>query len=58
MSQKTKSTTEKETWVEESLFGLGSHHKTTISDGNQKVEGRGRTSEESQRIASDKYKRR
>ncbi|MBN1861624.1 MAG: hypothetical protein JW840_09215 [Candidatus Thermoplasmatota archaeon] len=49
MKQNTKSRTEKETWVEESIFGLGSHYKTTISDGDQKVEGRGRTSEVSQK---------
>lgn len=55
MGKKTKSRTEKETWLEESLFGLGSHYKTTISDGDRKVEGRAHDSEESQRIASDKW---
>lgn len=55
MSKKSTSKTEKETWAEETIFNLGSHHKTTISDGNRKVEGRGRTSEESQKIASRKW---
>lgn len=58
MGKDTKSRTEKETWVEESLFGLGSHYKTTITDGNKTTEGRGRTSEESQKIASDKHEKR
>ena len=51
MGKETKSRTEKETYFEESLFGLGSHYKTTI-DG---VTERGRTSEESQKRASEKY---
>lgn len=55
MSKKTSSKTEKETWIEEAIFGLGSHHKTTISDGDKKVEGRGSTSEKSQKVASDKW---
>ena len=52
MSEK-KSTTEKESFVEERAFG-GSHYKTSISDGEKAVEGRGMTSEESQKIASEK----
>lgn len=56
MDQKSKSTTEKETWVEESIFNLGGHHKTSITDGDRTVTGRGNTSEESQKIASEKWK--
>ncbi len=53
MSEK-KSETEKESFVEERIIG-GSHYKTTISDGEKKVEGRGNTSEESQKVASEKW---
>ena len=52
MGEKT-SKTEKETFLDERIFG-GHHYKTTISDNEKKVEGRGRTSEESQKVASDK----
>jgi hypothetical protein len=52
-----QSRTEKEEWVEESLFNLGHHYKTTISNGDKKIEGRGRTSEEAERIASEKWDR-
>ena len=55
MDKETKSRTEKESWIEERIFGLGDHYKTTISDGGKKAEGRGRTSEEAQRIAKDKW---
>ena len=51
----TKSKTEKESWIEERLFGLGHHYLTTISDDDRKVEGRGHTSEESQKVASEKW---
>jgi len=51
---KTTSRTEKESFVIESLIG-DSHYKTTISDGKDRVEGRGRDAEESQSIASDKW---
>ena len=54
MGKDTTSRTEKENWVEESIFG-DHHYKTTISDGKDKEEGRGRTPEESQKIASDKW---
>ncbi len=53
---KKESRTEEESFVEERIFG-DHHHKTTISDGHKKAEGRGRTSEESQKIASDKWDR-
>lgn len=36
MSKKTTPKTEKETWFEERIFGLDSHRKTTISDGDKK----------------------
>ncbi len=52
-SDKT-SRTEKESFIEEAIFG-DHHHKTTISEGGKSVEGRGRTSEESQKIASEKW---
>jgi hypothetical protein len=54
MGKDTTSRTEKDSFVEERIFG-GHHHKTTISDGKDKVEGRGRTEKESQKIASDKW---
>ena len=54
MGKETKSRTEKDSFVEERIFG-SHHHKTTISDGKDKVEGRGRTEKESQKIASDKW---
>ena len=54
MGKDTKSRTEKDSFFEERLFG-GSHYKTTISDGREEHAGRGRTSEESQKRASEKY---
>lgn len=54
MGKETKSRTEKESFIEERIFGLGDHYKTTISDGDKKTEGRGRTPEEAERIAKDK----
>ena len=51
---KTTSRTGKDSFLVERIFG-GSHYKTTISDGGKKVEGRGNTSKESQKIASDKW---
>jgi hypothetical protein len=55
MSDKTSSTTKTETWIEESIFGLGPHYVTTIKDDEDRVEGRGSTSEKSQSVASDKW---
>lgn len=55
MGGDTTSTTKSETWIEEAVFGLGSHYVTTIKDDDDQVEGRGRTSEESQEVASDKW---
>lgn len=58
MSKKTTSRTEKEFSILEAVLGDSSgHFKTTISDGDKKVEGRGSTPEESQKSASDKYHR-
>ena len=34
---------------------LGGHYKTTISDGDRKVEGRGRTAEEAEKTAKEKW---
>lgn len=52
---KPRSKTEKESWVEERIFGLGDHYKTTISDGEKKVEGRGGTPEKAEKTASKKW---
>jgi len=57
MEREKQSRTEEEEWFEESLFNLGHHYKTTISKGDKKVEGRGHTSEEAERIASEKWDR-
>lgn len=51
---KATSRTEKESFIVERLFG-GSHHKTTILDGKDTVEGRGRDAEEAESRASDKW---
>ena len=51
-----ESRTEEEVWVEEGLIG-SHHHKTTISDGSKKAEGRGNTAKDAERIASDKWDR-
>jgi len=56
--KKTTSKTEKESWVEERALGLGPHYKTTISSDESKVEGRGRTAEKLQEVASAKHKKR
>lgn len=55
MGKDKSSRTEKESWVEERIFGLGDHYKTTISDGDHKVEGRGNTAEEAEKNASGKW---
>jgi hypothetical protein len=49
------SRTEKESWIEERLFGLGDHYKTTISDGDKKVEEVADTAEEAERRAHEKW---
>ena len=49
-----KRPTEEESFIEERIFG-DDHYKTTISDSAEKGEGRGRTSEEAQNVASDKW---
>jgi len=54
MSDKAKSRTEKESFFAERLVG-NDHYKTTISDGKDKVEGRGNTAEEAEKRASDKW---
>ena len=55
MAEKT-SRTERDSNLVERMFG-DHHHTTTISDGNNRVRGEARTSEESQRIASEKWDR-
>lgn len=54
MSDKAKSRTERESWIEERLVGSDGHYKTTISDSKGKDEGRGNTPQEAEKIASDK----
>lgn len=54
MGKDTTSRTEKDSFIEERIFGDG-HYKTTISDGKDKEERRGRTSEEAEKIAKDKW---
>ncbi len=53
-TEEMTSRTEKESFNEERIFG-DDHYKTTISDGDEKVEGRGRTSEEAKKVASDMW---
>ena len=53
MPKKTTSRTEKESFFEERIFG-DHHYKTTITDGKDKAEGRGRTPEEAEELASNK----
>lgn len=50
-----ESRTDKESSFVDNLVGTH-HYKTTISEENKKVEGRGTTPEEAQRIASEKWK--
>ena len=54
MGREKTSRTEKDSFIEERIFG-DHHYKTTISDGTHRVEGRGRTSEEAEKIASEKW---
>lgn len=54
MGRKTTSKTEKDSFVVERLFG-DRHYKTTIANGKDTAEARGRTSEESQSRANDKW---
>lgn len=56
MDEKPESRTEEETFIEEAMFNLGHHYKTTISDGKNKVEGRGNTPREAEAKASEKWK--
>jgi hypothetical protein len=57
MADKTTSKTENDSFTLENIFGIGGHYKTTISDSGNKVEGLGRTSEQSQKVASEKWDR-
>ena len=54
MPKKAISRTEKENFFEERIFG-DHHYKTTITDGTDKAEGRGRTPEEAEKLASNKW---
>lgn len=51
---KTKSTTEKDSFLPERLFG-DHHHVTKITDGEDSVEARGRDAEEAESRASKKW---
>jgi hypothetical protein len=58
---KPTSKTERDSFLIEDIFGIGGHHKTTISDGKSKAVGLGRTSQQSQKNAKhywDKKKNR
>jgi hypothetical protein len=55
MDREKTSKTEKESYLEERLFNLGDHYKTTISNGEHKVEGRGNTAEKAEEVASEKW---
>ena len=57
MPDKTTSRTERESFFEERIFG-DDHHKTTITAGKDKRFGRGNTSEEAEKRASDKWDKR
>lgn len=50
----TKSKTERDTTFPERLIGTH-HHKTTISDGKDRVEGLGSTPEKAEERASKKW---
>lgn len=54
MPRKATSRTEKETFIEERIFG-GEHYKTTITDRKDKRVGRGNTAEEAEQRASEKW---
>jgi len=54
MPKKATSRTEKESFFEERIFG-DHHYKTTITDGKDKAEGRGRTPEEADELASNRW---
>ena len=54
MGRKTTSTTKEDSNIGERLTG-DSHHVTKITDGDRTVEGRAKSSEESQRRASKKW---
>ncbi len=54
MDKDTTSRTEKESYVEERIFG-DEHYKTTISDDKDKEEARGRTAKEAEKRASEKW---
>ena len=55
--KKITSRTEKESFFEERIFG-DHHYKTTITNGKDKVEGRGRTPEEAEELASNSWSKR
>ncbi|HAH06674.1 MAG TPA: hypothetical protein DCM05_09140 [Elusimicrobia bacterium] len=54
MDTEKKSRTEKDSFLVERLLG-DHHYKATISDGEHKVEGRGRTAEEAEKVAKEKW---
>jgi len=54
MGSKTTSKTERDSSFVERIFG-DHHYKTTITDGDDSVERRGRSSEESQKRASESW---
>jgi hypothetical protein len=54
MDREAKSRTEKEVFFTEAIFG-DSHYKTTISDGKDKVEARGNTAQEAEKLAHERW---
>ena len=54
IQKKSASQTEKESFFEKRIFN-DHHYKTTITDGKDKAEGRGRTPEEAEKLASDRW---
>jgi hypothetical protein len=55
MDKDKTSRTEHESDIDETFFGGPGHNKTTISDGEHTVEGRGNKSEEAEKTASEKW---
>ena len=58
MGKGTTSKTETENNIFTRILGDPDYYKTTISNDDEKREGRGNTPEESQKIASDKWDKR
>lgn len=53
----TKSKTERDNDIVDSMIGSNTYKTTIIDEHGNKTEGRGNTSEESQKVASDKFQK-